>query len=186
VLFLILFAAYLAAMAAVAGIAFKEGDARRLAYGLDSRGLLCGANNSLGNGSYLDLTDRPNLYYLNTLDLLNASTIAYAKSVCVADCPGDAQRCRADALPCAAAAQYRCPYYKYAEDGLYGALSGGDGGAPLDDADTEYWGALANVSAAASGACDAAFLAAANGAVRCGLFSGMLWRMRLLPEERPR
>lgn len=40
------------------------GDPRRLVYALDSRGLLCGTNNTY-RGGVVDLSDRPNLYYLN-------------------------------------------------------------------------------------------------------------------------
>jgi hypothetical protein len=40
------------------------GDARRLVYALDSRGMLCGTTNTYRNET-LDLTDKPNLYYLN-------------------------------------------------------------------------------------------------------------------------
>jgi hypothetical protein len=54
-------------------------------YGIDSRGLLCGSNNTY-NGSVMDLTDKPNLYYLNALELLDAANIMYAKTVCVASC----------------------------------------------------------------------------------------------------
>jgi hypothetical protein len=44
-------------------------------YAIDSHGLLCGANNTF-NGSALDLTAQPHLYYLNALDLLDASNLA--------------------------------------------------------------------------------------------------------------
>lgn len=40
------------------------GDPRRLIYSLDSRGLLCGTNNTY-RSTFVDLTDKPNLYYLN-------------------------------------------------------------------------------------------------------------------------
>lgn len=40
------------------------GDPRRLVYALDSRGLLCGTNNTYRAQGF-DLTDKPNLYYLN-------------------------------------------------------------------------------------------------------------------------
>jgi hypothetical protein len=41
------------------------------------------------------------------LELLDANTIAFAKSVCVSDCPTDFHRCHTDALPCTAPEQYR-------------------------------------------------------------------------------
>lgn len=47
--------------------ASQTGDPRRLVYALDSRGLLCGANNTYRNGS-VDLTGARNLYYLNVRD----------------------------------------------------------------------------------------------------------------------
>ncbi|KAI8472764.1 MAG: plasma-membrane choline transporter-domain-containing protein [Monoraphidium minutum] len=152
VLFLLAFAAYWAGMFVVAGIAFKEGDPRRLVYALDSRGLLCGTNNTY-RGAAVDLTDKPNLYYLNALDLLDPATIPYAKSVCVAECPGEMQRCSLAAAPCTRDTTYRCPYYRFAEEGLYGQLAG------VADTDTAYWGAL---SGAAAAACNATFLALAG------------------------
>ncbi|GBF99304.1 choline transporter-like [Raphidocelis subcapitata] len=158
VLFLLVFGAYLVGMFVVAGIAFKEGDPRRLVYALDSRGLLCGTNNTYRDGS-VDLTDRPNLYYLNALDLLDPVTLPYAKSVCVADCPSDFHRCSIGALPCTLTEQYRCPYYRFAEAGLYGRLANATGAQPAD-ADTAYYAELASAALPAA-ECNATVLAAA-------------------------
>lgn len=47
----------------------RAGDPRRLVYAVDSRGLLCGANQTYRNAT-LDLSGQPNLHYLNALDLL--------------------------------------------------------------------------------------------------------------------
>lgn len=47
----------------------------------------------------------------------------------------------------------RCPYYRFAEQGLYGALG------TVDDADTDYFKALANATLAS---CNGSFLTAAS------------------------
>lgn len=50
----------------------------------------------------------------------------------------------------------RCPYYRFAEDGVYGLLPS------VNSTDTEYWGAL---SGATLTSCNASFLAAATAKV---------------------
>ena len=75
-------------------------------YGLDSSGLLCGTDNAYRNGT-VDLSAKPNLYYLNALDLLNLDTLLYAKSVCVDECPGTTDVCNTSSLPCTQNQQYR-------------------------------------------------------------------------------
>jgi hypothetical protein len=69
--------------------------------------MLCGVNNTYRNET-IDLTTRPNLYYLNALDLLNPVNMLYAKSVCVADCPGEDSVCGTGSMPCTNDTQYRC------------------------------------------------------------------------------
>lgn len=83
------------------------GDPNRLIFALDSQGMLCGVNNTYRNET-IDLTTRPNLYYLNALDLLNPVNMLYAKSVCVADCPGEDSVCGTGSMPCTNDTQYRC------------------------------------------------------------------------------
>jgi hypothetical protein len=68
--------------------------------------MLCGVNNTYRNET-IDLTTRPNLYYLNALDLLNPVNMLYAKSVCVADCPGEDSVCGTGSMPCTNDTQYR-------------------------------------------------------------------------------
>lgn len=120
-------------------------------YGIDSRGLLCGSNNTY-NGSVMDLTDKPNLYYLNALELLDAANIMYAKTVCVASCPTVQEQCAVGALPCTNASQYRCPYARTAEGGLWGKLP-----AAVAPTEVAYWGDLSSVTLD-SAACNGTFL----------------------------
>lgn len=94
-------------MANDATLLTRAGDANRLIYAVDSRGLLCGTNNSFRNSS-IDLTGSPNLYYLNALDLLSPTNMLYAKTVCVSSCPGAEDACDIGDLPCTNNSQYRC------------------------------------------------------------------------------
>eukprot|EP00879_Flechtneria_rotunda_P020927 GHRR01022035.1.p1 GENE.GHRR01022035.1~~GHRR01022035.1.p1 ORF type:complete len:473 (+),score=147.31 GHRR01022035.1:32-1420(+) len=140
-------------MFVVCGIAFGAGDPNRLIYGIDSHGLLCGSNNTYRNTS-MDLTDKPNLYYLNALDLLDPTNLMYAKTVCVSDCPTSDDLCSISSLPCGNNSQYRCPYYRLAEQNLWGAL-------PAVDANTAvmYWDQLPTAQLTG---CDSSFLQAAE------------------------
>lgn len=81
------------------------GDPNRLIYAIDSHGLLCGAQNSYKNTT-IDLSDKPNLYYLNALDLLDPTNLMYAKTVCVSSCPSDKELCDVGALPCTSNKQF--------------------------------------------------------------------------------
>jgi choline transporter-like protein 2/4/5 len=76
-------------------------------YGLDSHGLLCGSNNTY-KGSVMDLTDKPNLYYLEALELLDPTNLMYARAVCVSECPSTEELCSLSNLPCTNNTQYRC------------------------------------------------------------------------------
>jgi choline transporter-like protein 2/4/5 len=84
----------------------SAGDPKRLVYGLDSHGLLCGANNTYKD-TVMDLTDKPNLYYLDALELLDPSNLMYARAVCVASCPTADDVCGLSSLPCTNNTQYR-------------------------------------------------------------------------------
>lgn len=127
----------------------RTGDPARLVYGIDSHGLLCGANNTYRN-STIDLTGKPYLYYLNALELLDATNLMYAKTVCVEACPGEQQLCGLEDLPCTNNQQYKCPYYRLAEQGLWGELPA----VSLPSAD-EYWDQLPT---ATLDTCDSSFL----------------------------
>lgn len=83
------------------------GDPKRLVYGLDSNGLLCGSNNTYKD-TVMDLTDKPNLYYLEALELLDPTNLMYAKAVCVSECPSTDELCSLSNLPCTNNTQYRC------------------------------------------------------------------------------
>jgi choline transporter-like protein 2/4/5 len=76
-------------------------------YGLDSHGLLCGSNNTY-KGTVMDLTDKPNLYYLEALELLDPTNLMYARAVCVSECPSAEELCSLSNLPCTNNTQYRC------------------------------------------------------------------------------
>jgi choline transporter-like protein 2/4/5 len=81
------------------------GDPNRLIYAIDSRGMLCGSVNTHENTT-VDLTDKPNLYYLNALDLLKVSNLMYAKTICVSSCPTPQELCSIGQLPCTRNEQY--------------------------------------------------------------------------------
>ncbi|DBA72774.1 hypothetical protein WJX79_010106 [Trebouxia sp. C0005] len=122
-IYLILFAAFWGGMVYVAYLAFHRGKPERLEYGVDSYGNLCGVKNDWDGTGGPDLTLKTKLYYLNPLELLNPETVDTAKAICVEECPAAADVCGIAEFPCTTAAQYRCPYYRTAEDGLYGTLT---------------------------------------------------------------
>jgi hypothetical protein len=83
------------------------GNVNRLVYGVDSYGFGCGSVNKWGNQSF-DLTSKSKLYYLNTLDLIEPTNFAYAKSICVDKCPSVTSQCNmTTSLPCMKEEQYR-------------------------------------------------------------------------------
>ncbi|KAG2493603.1 hypothetical protein HYH03_008120 [Edaphochlamys debaryana] len=93
--------------------------------------MTCGSKNTLVNITW-DLTNNKNMYYLNPLMLLTASGINYAKSICSTDCPGIAQQCGQSQMPCWNDNQFMCPYYRFAEDNIYGRIPASAGVAPWD------------------------------------------------------
>ncbi|KAL3136905.1 hypothetical protein ABBQ32_006513 [Trebouxia sp. C0010 RCD-2024] len=125
-IYLILFAVFWGGMLYVAYLAFKRGKPERLEYAIDSYGNLCGVNNNWDGTGGPDLTSKTKLYYLNPLELLNPNTVTTAKAICVEECPGAADLCGITQFPCRNATQYRCPYYRTAEHGLYGTITLGD------------------------------------------------------------
>lgn len=83
------------------------GNTNRLLYGVDSYGLTCGSKNSYNNTDF-DFSDRKNLHFLNSLDLLSVVNIPFAKTVCVDGCPDASNVCNAPGgLPCTQNAQYQ-------------------------------------------------------------------------------
>jgi hypothetical protein len=83
------------------------GDPKRLYYGIDSYGNVCGSNNDWnGNGNGPDLTAHKRLYFLNPFELRDPLNYQYAKAICVPECPTDV--CSIGSLPCLQARQYRC------------------------------------------------------------------------------
>lgn len=154
VLFLLLFLAFWAGMFIVCGLAFRDGDANRLVYATDSKGFLCGTVNVWRNTT-INLTDYPNLYYLNALELLDPVNIPYAKSICVKECPGADVVCNSSSLPCTDSKQYMCPYYLFAEDSLYGYLAG------VNNSDVLNYQYYLQLATANTAKCDTGFLSAA-------------------------
>lgn len=78
-----------------------------MVYGYDSSGFLCGTKNDFQDGiEGPDLSKRKKLYYLNALELLNPSSISSAKSICVEECPSEADECAPGEI-CTDASQYR-------------------------------------------------------------------------------
>lgn len=123
ILCLLLFIVFWAGMFVVCGIAYQSGNINRLVYGIDSFGFACGTTASLTGGSSLDLTSNINLYYLNPLDLMSITNIPYAKTICVKSCPG-ANTCSLNTFPCTNVDAFMCPYYKFANQDLFGTLPG--------------------------------------------------------------
>lgn len=83
VIFLILFALFWVGFIVIAGIAFGEGDPRRIIYGTDSWGNLCGRDNDKeieSKMSGLDTRGYGFLYYTNPTD-------DSAFKLCVKECP---------------------------------------------------------------------------------------------------
>mmetsp|Transcript_16614 Transcript_16614/g.35931 ORF Transcript_16614/g.35931 Transcript_16614/m.35931 type:complete len:775 (-) Transcript_16614:968-3292(-) len=120
VICLVFFIAFWAGMFIICGLAFAQGDYDRLVYGTDSYGFTCGKKTTFRNAT-LDLSNRKELYFLNPLALLNVLDIEFAKAVCVESCP-KTPVCDYKSLPCTNGDMYRCPYYRFAEDNLYGKL----------------------------------------------------------------
>ncbi|KAJ9522324.1 hypothetical protein QJQ45_008201 [Haematococcus lacustris] len=85
--------------------------------------MTCGSSTTFKNATF-DLSEHRNIYYLNPLDLLSASSIPFAKSICLPSCPSISAVCNSSSLPCTSGQTYRCPYYKFATDSLYGKLPG--------------------------------------------------------------
>ncbi|RKO94587.1 plasma-membrane choline transporter-domain-containing protein [Blyttiomyces helicus] len=78
---LVLFIVFWIGMWLVANVALKTGDPERL---LDSFGQLCGYNNTAGNATQLDFTNRTQLYLTNPFELTSLS-------LCVSQCPNKSE-----------------------------------------------------------------------------------------------
>mmetsp|Transcript_8104 Transcript_8104/g.16758 ORF Transcript_8104/g.16758 Transcript_8104/m.16758 type:complete len:786 (-) Transcript_8104:485-2842(-) len=153
VICVILFFVWWIGMLLVAGFSYREGDADRLVYGIDSYGLTCGHLQTL-DGRTMDFTELKNTYYLNPLELLEISNIPYAKKVCVAECP-EVPTCTT--FPCTVDEMFVCPYYALADNDLYGKIAG------VDDIDTSYYDQLATIPDDTATADQTAFIAELSG-----------------------
>ena len=85
----------------------NAGDPKLLTHGIDKFGFVCGSNNTLNDGTVVDLTNRQYLYYLDPFALLNVSNLPWADSICVDSCPSVADLCAVGSLPCQNSVQYR-------------------------------------------------------------------------------
>jgi solute carrier family 44 (choline transporter-like protein), member 2/4/5 len=142
---LLLFLIFWGGMGWVGYTAHHEGDPQKILYGLDSYGNYCGMVNNHGNVT-IDLTHATKLYYLNPLELLDASNYYYGRAVCVPECPSALRRCTPNDFPCQDPDQFVCPYYGYSQFTDNGAdqldlLDANGGGAE----DTAWWDALPGV-----------------------------------------
>jgi hypothetical protein len=139
---LFLFLTYWGGMIYVGISAHQQGHPAKILHGLDSFGNYCGTVNMRGNVT-IDLSDAPNLYYLNPLELLDAANHAHARAVCVPECPSALQHCAPGNFPCSDAENFVCPYYGLSQfagnvaDQL--EVLGLDGSGAED---TTWWGAL--------------------------------------------
>eukprot|EP01137_Pigoraptor_chileana_P008442 Opistho-2@55293 len=97
VFFLLLYVAFWIGMLVIAGFAFTKGNPARLLYGVDSRGNLCGYDNSNIDGSLPNLRGYKNL--LSFVDEIGAT-----RSLCVVSCP--------TLTATASMSQFNC-YYSY-------------------------------------------------------------------------
>ncbi|PNH05032.1 Choline transporter-like protein 2, partial [Tetrabaena socialis] len=156
ILCLLLFIVFWAGMFVICGIAFKEGEPNRLIYGVDSYGMTCGSKNTFFNASF-DLTDSKNMYWIDPLSLLSPTGVMYAKTICSPGCPTGTQVCSKNDFPCESGDQFTCPYYRFAEDSLYGRVPG------VDATDITYWTQLASVTNVSDGGAAAQFVASVKG-----------------------
>mmetsp|Transcript_21682 Transcript_21682/g.60287 ORF Transcript_21682/g.60287 Transcript_21682/m.60287 type:complete len:817 (+) Transcript_21682:143-2593(+) len=120
----------------IAGVCFLLGDPLRIVYGLDGYGNTCGALADWNGTGGPDLTARRKLYYLSPFDALNPASLLYGHSICVETCPTSVAPCTVADPQCLDTGAFRCPYYRTAEDSLYGTLDG------VDDWSTQYWNKL--------------------------------------------
>eukprot|EP00164_Ancoracysta_twista_P000691 GFYU01000915.1.p1 GENE.GFYU01000915.1~~GFYU01000915.1.p1 ORF type:complete len:634 (+),score=271.57 GFYU01000915.1:147-2048(+) len=92
-LFFILFIVFWIGMIVVGAQGFANGDPRRLSFGIDSTGNMCGIDNSASasvevEGTKKDYTDRPVLFYtLTDSNGVVSGNLADVLRVCVKDCP---------------------------------------------------------------------------------------------------
>eukprot|EP00042_Codosiga_hollandica_P057139 m.840181 g.840181 ORF g.840181 m.840181 type:complete len:641 (+) comp59508_c0_seq9:56-1978(+) len=94
VIWAIVFLAFWVGMLIIGGIAIQNGHPRRLVYGEDSFGNLCGTKNDQvinSTNSGLDLTARPLLFYFDPTD-------SAALKLCVAECPSTSTACACSSL----------------------------------------------------------------------------------------
>eukprot|EP00899_Mesostigma_viride_P009104 jgi/Mesvir1/18195/Mv09481-RA.1 len=86
ILFLLLFIAFWVGMIAVAATAIKEGNVKRIIYGLDYQGNLCGDSNNGTNGP--DFRHRTKLYWTGFNNAF-AGDLSAVKAVCLEECKTD-------------------------------------------------------------------------------------------------
>ena len=111
VLFLIIYLGFLGGLAYVGVVAIGKGDWRRLLYGTDSNGNLCGVKNKGGP----DFSSMKKIVYLDSVELYKGSSFTNARRVCASECPKAGRVCTSANFPCSLNNQFICPYYKYTD-----------------------------------------------------------------------
>lgn len=111
---LLAFVAFWAGMFFIAAEALERGDPRRVVFGVDSYGNVCGANNGDGKP---DLSLARKLHFIDVTDVKNGAgdNILKAKRVCLSQCPGIDDTCTVEDLAqarCLQANKFVCPYYR--------------------------------------------------------------------------
>ncbi|QDZ19122.1 choline transporter [Chloropicon primus] len=111
VLFLVIYLGFLAGLAYVGIVAIEKGDWRRLLYGTDSNGHLCGVKNKNGP----DFSSMRKIVYIDSMEPSLGVGFANARRVCASECPKGGRVCTAEDFPCSLDRQYMCPYYRYTD-----------------------------------------------------------------------
>lgn len=134
VLFLIIYLGFLAGLVYVGIVAIEKGDWRRLLYGTDSNGNLCGVGK---------MKDYKKIVYLDDIEFSLGVGFSNARRVCASECPKAGRVCTVGDFPCSLNSQYVCPYYKYVD---FNATIAG-----LDEYSSSYYDKLAESNATAAG-----------------------------------
>ena len=139
VFFLIIYLAFLGGLAYVGVVAIEKGDWRRLLYGTDSNGNLCGVKNKDGP----DFSNLKKIVYVDNVEFSQGVNFANARRVCAAECPNQGRVCTLESFPCSLNSQFVCPYYKYTD--FNQTIQG------VGSWSSQYFDKLVNSNATASG-----------------------------------
>ena len=109
--FLIVYLGFLVGLAYVGVVAIDKGDWRRLLYGTDSNGNLCGVKNSGGP----DFSSMKKIVYLDSTEYAQGVSFTNQRRVCASECPKKGRVCSSSSFPCSLNSQFICPYYTYTD-----------------------------------------------------------------------